>query len=121
VAGVLFAVDGIAVVAVFLARGLDTPPESMPPLLQVTPTHGVLHLVLGVLLSLAGFVRPDQAVRTLRVLGAAYLLLAVAGTFTPLDFGLGLEFEENALHWVVGLVMAVVGFWPEPGSQPRPA
>ena len=40
------------------------------------------------------------------------LLLAVLGTFTPYHFGMQLEFNENALHWVLGSLAFAAGFGP---------
>lgn len=113
ISGVVFTLQGLLLIGLYAARGFDTPPEAMPPGLQLDPRHAVLHLAIGLVGAFVGFRRPSEALVFVRMLAGLYLGLAFLGTFTPYHFGMQLAFEENTFHLVVGTLMAVIGVGPQ--------
>ncbi|HYN89938.1 MAG TPA: DUF4383 domain-containing protein, partial [Ardenticatenaceae bacterium] len=78
--------------------------------LRLDPLHSIIHLLLGLAGSYVGFWRPGASLRFTQLFGLFYLLLALLGTYSDLHFGMQLELEENALHWALGLIAALIGF-----------
>jgi len=109
----LFALQGLVLMALYTLRGFDAHPDTMPPGLKLDPLHSVIHLVTGLIGAYIGFGRPSAAVRFIQIFSVFYLLLAVLGTFTHFHFGMQLQLEENALHWPLGLLAALIGFAPQ--------
>lgn len=110
---VLFALQGVVLMVLYAMRGFDAHPDTMPPGLKLDPLHSVIHLVTGLIGAYIGFWRPSAAVRFIQIFSVFYLLLAVLGTFTHFHFGMQLQLEENALHWPLGLLAALIGFAPQ--------
>jgi hypothetical protein len=108
----VFAVQGLAVLALYGLLGPAARPEDLPLGLQLDRLHGVVHLAIGLLGGYVGFRRPAAALAFVRLFAVVYLLLAIVGTFTPIHLGMELGLPENALHWALGLPAAVIGFWP---------
>lgn len=109
----LFALQGVILMALYAVRGFDAHPDTMPPGLKLDPLHSVIHLVTGLIGAYIGFWRPSVAVRFIQIFSVFYLLLAVLGTFTNFHFGMQLQLEENALHWPLGTLAALIGFAPQ--------
>lgn len=108
----LFVIQGIVVLTFYVLRGMDTSPKALPLGLQLDPIHAVIHLVTGCLAALFAYRYPQKAPAFLRAFAIFYLALAVIGTFTDFHFGLQLELPENALHWSIGGLAAVIGYVP---------
>lgn len=108
----LFALQGAVVLALYALRGWDTPPAALPLGLQLDPLHGVIHLLTGLAGAAFGFLRPMGAMLFLRLFTVFYLGLAVFGTFTHVNFGMQLQLPENALHWFLGSLAALIAFGP---------
>lgn len=110
----LFALQGIVLIGLYAVRGFDTPPDAMPLGLKLDPLHSVIHLVSGLIGTGIALWRPGAAVRFVQGFSLFYLTLAVLGTFAPdhLHLGMQLELAENALHWPLGVIAAVIGFGP---------
>jgi hypothetical protein len=108
----LFVVQAIVVLGFYALRGFDTPSGQLPLGLQLDPRHGVLHLAIGLVGAVAAFVRPSAATAVVRAFAVLYLGLAVLGTFTTVDFGMELALPENTLHFVLGGLALILGFWP---------
>lgn len=106
----LFVLQGIVILALYGMRGFDTHPDSLPPGLRLDPLHGVIHLVTGLIGAYFAFWKPSSALAFLRVFTIFYLGLAIFGTFTPIHFGMQLEFEENSFHWTLSLIAAAIAF-----------
>lgn len=108
-ATLLFAAQGVLLLTLYSVRGFDTNPDSLPLGLQLDPRHSVIHLVFGIIGAAIGFWQPQGAVPFTVFFGLFYLTLAVFGTFTPIHFGMQLLLPENALHWTLGTLAAVIG------------
>ena len=108
-ATILFAAQGVLLLAIYAVRGFDTNPDSLPLGLQLDPRHAVIHLLFGIIGAAIGFWQPEGAVPFTVFFGLFYITLAIFGTFTPIHFGMQLLLPENALHWTLGTLAAVVG------------
>ena len=109
-ATVLFAAQGALLLLIYSVRGFDTNPDSLPLGLQLDPRHSVIHLLFGLIGAAIGFWQPEGAVPFTLFFGLFYIGLAIFGTFTPIHFGMQLLLPENALHWTLGSLAAVIGF-----------
>jgi hypothetical protein len=105
-----FAIQGAIVLGFYLVAGPPADLERLPLGFQLDPIHAAVHLAVGLVGGYVGFLRPSAAMRFLQVFGILYLGLAILGTFTSTHFGMHLEFNENVLHWTVGVLAVVVGF-----------
>jgi hypothetical protein len=115
----LFVIQGVIVLGFYALRGADQPPEALPTGLQLDPIHAVIHLVTGLVAAFFAFGYPRRAAAFLRAFAIFYLALAILGTFTDIHFGMQLELPENALHWSIGTLAAVIGYAPLLGSAPH--
>jgi uncharacterized protein DUF4383 len=109
-ATVLFAAQGTLLLLIYSVRGFDTNPYSLPLGLQLDPRHSVIHLLFGLIGAAIGFWQPEGAVPFTVFFGLFYIALAIFGTFTAMHFGMKLGLSENALHWTLGSIAAVIGF-----------
>ncbi len=78
----------------------------------INPVHNVVHLVTGLIGLWAGFGASGYAMRYNQWLGIVYILVAVLG-FVAMGFMetlLNINFADNLLHIVLGVVLAGVGF-----------
>jgi hypothetical protein len=107
-----FAIQGVVVLAAYAWVGPTLQSDDLPAGLQLDARHAAVHLALGLAGGYVGFAQPSLAVRYVQFFGLTYLFLAVFGTFTTTHFGMELGFNENALHWSLGSLAAVVGFGP---------
>jgi hypothetical protein len=108
-ATVLFAAQGALLLLIYSVRGFNTDPYSLPLGLQLDPRHSLIHLLFGLIGAAIGFWQPEGAVPFAMVFGLFYIALAIFGTFTPIHFGMKLALSENALHWTLGSIAAVIG------------
>jgi len=108
----LFLLQGIALLALYSIKGLNTNPDDMPPGFGLDPIHSVVHLVWGAVATYIGFFQARWSTRFVQVFSVFYTLLAVIGTFTSLRFGMQLELEENTFHWTVGLLTLAIAYGP---------
>jgi hypothetical protein len=106
---ILFAAQGVMLLLIYSVRGFDTDPNSLPLGLRLDPRHSVIHLLFGLIGAAIGFWQPEGAVPFTLFFGLFYIALAVFGTFMPIHFGMKLALSENALHWTLGLLAAVIG------------
>ena len=107
---VFFALQGAGILIYYAVTSGPADLTQLPPGLQLDPIHAALHLAIGLTGGYVGFVRPVASIFFMQVFGLLYLALAVFGTFTSLHFGMHLAFNENALHWTLGIVAVVIGF-----------
>lgn len=116
VMGWVFVVMGIAG---FFVTGMDmeSDPEMAPKLLGLFPLnalHNVVHLLFGVWGIVASRAHPPARTYA-RAAGIAYLALAVLGFVTPDLFGMvPIGFHDIWLHVLIGVVLAIAGFAPQP-------
>jgi hypothetical protein len=109
----------VAVWGFFVTGGSMEPGPDAPAILGLFPVnvlHNLAHLVLGVWGIIAA--RSFGAARTYaRVAGVLYILLAVVGLVDPTAFGLmPLGGADVALHAVLGIILAGVGFTAKPAA-----
>jgi len=111
---VLVAVWGFFVTGGSMEAGPDAP--AILGLFPVNVLHNVAHLILGIWGILAA--RSFDGARTYaRIAGVLYLLLAILGFVDPTTFGLiPLGGANIALHAVLGIILAGVGFTAKPTS-----
>jgi hypothetical protein len=111
---VLVAIWGFFVTGGSMETGPDAP--AILGLFPVNVLHNLAHLILGVWGILAA--RSFDGARTYaRIAGVLYLLLAILGLVDPTAFGLiPLGGADIALHAVLGIILAGVGFTAKPGS-----
>ena len=108
----LIGLQGLLTVVVYWVKGPGTTIADMPLGIQIDFAHGWIHLIPGFIGAYLGWTRHPYALPYVQGFGLFYLTLAVLGTFTDIHFGLQLEFNENALHWVLGGWAAIIGFGP---------
>ena len=111
---VLVAVWGFFVTGTSMEAGPDAP--AILGLFQVNVLHNLAHLILGIwgILAARSF---DGAKTYARIAGVLYLLLAVLGLVDPTTIGLiPLGGADIALHAVLGIILAGVGFTAKPAS-----
>ena len=100
---------------------------------EVNPLHNVVHLLIGVALVIAGAGTAASAKAANSTVGAAYLLLGVAGFFlsvpdggrSPINF-LSLNTADHVLHLASALLLLATGLGADKGAtrareQPEPA
>ena len=113
---VLVAAWGFFVSGGSMEAGSDAP--AILGLFPVNVLHNLAHLLLGIWGILAA--RSFGAARDYaRIAGILYRLLAVLGYVDPTAFGtMPLGGGDIALHAVLGVVLACVGFTAKPGTGP---
>lgn len=82
---------------------------------QVNPLHNIAHIAIGAALVIAGLASTRAAKATNVTIGAAYLLLGIAGFFlagTALNI-LALNTADHILHLASALVLLAVGLSAE--------
>ena len=79
-ATILFAAQGVLLLAIYSVRGFDTSPDALPLGLQLDPRHAVIHLLFGLIGAAIGFWQPEGAVPFTLFFGLFYLALAIFGT-----------------------------------------
>lgn len=82
----------------------------------ISPLHNAVHLLTGVVGLAAGYAAGGSYSKDYnKYLGLVYILVfvvgvvAVVGGITVVDL-LGLDMADNALHLVIGVVLAAVGY-----------
>ena len=111
---VLVAVWGFFVSGGSMEAGMDAP--AILGLFPVNVLHNLAHLILGLWGIVAS--RSFGGAKTYaQIVGILYLLLAVLGFVDPTGFGLiPLGGGNIALHTVLGIILAGVGFTAKPRS-----
>lgn len=109
----------IAVWGFFVSRGSMEAGPDAPAILGLFPVnvlHNLAHLILGIWGIVAS--RSFGSAKTYaQIAGVLYLLLAVLGLVDPTAFGMiPLGGADVALHAVLGLILAGVGFTAKPRS-----
>ncbi|KHK97462.1 hypothetical protein LK09_11950 [Microbacterium mangrovi] len=92
-------------------------------LFMVNPFHNVAHLLIGAALLIFGLVSVKAAKITNTVIGAAYLLLGIAGFFlvgTAVNV-LALNTFDHFLHLASAILLLAVGLGAERERDPRVA
>ena len=110
---VLIAVWGFFVTGGSMEAGMDAP--AILGLFPVNVLHNLAHLILGIWGIVAS--RSFGSARSYaQIAGILYLVLAVLGYVDPTGFGLiPLGGGDIALHAVLGLILAGVGFTAKQG------
>ncbi len=110
---VLIAVWGFFVTGGSMEAGMDAP--AILGLFPVNVLHNLAHLILGIWGIVAS--RSFGSARSYaQIAGILYLVLAVLGFVDPTGFGLiPLGGGDIALHAVLGLILAGVGFTAKQG------
>jgi hypothetical protein len=111
---VLVAVGGFVVTGASMEAGPDAP--AILGFFPVNVLHNLAHLILGIwgILAARSF---DGAKTYARIAGVLYLLLAILGFVDPTAFGLiPLGGADIALHAVLGIILAGVGFTAKPAT-----
>ncbi|MDQ3018667.1 MAG: DUF4383 domain-containing protein [bacterium] len=88
--------------------------------LNSSTMEDLLHVVLGLISLYAGFAGGDSlAIKTARVLGPAYILVAIIGFINPSIGGLwnpDLRTPDHLVHLVLGLIGTYVGYKSVPAN-----
>jgi hypothetical protein len=111
---VLVAVWGFVVSGASMEAGADAP--AILGLFPVNVLHNLAHLLLGIwgILAARSF---DGAKTYTRIAGVLYLVLVVLGLVDPTGFGfIPLGGADIALHAVLGIILAGVGFTAKQAS-----
>jgi hypothetical protein len=90
------------------------------PIFVTDALHDLVHIIIGVVLVIAGTKSMSAAGTALKVFGVVYLLLAIDGFFQP-DSLLGFVTANSAdtwLHLVLGIVLLAVGLMGGKSSEP---
>lgn len=86
--------------------------------------HNCAHLLIGLILAVAAIFGGVASARTVNtIVGAAYLVLGVAGLFllgTPVNF-LAINAPDNVLHFASSVVLLAVGLGAERPKAKKPA
>jgi hypothetical protein len=103
----------------FVSRGSMEAGPDAPAILGLFPVnvlHNLAHLILGLWGIVAS--RSFGSARTYaRLAGVLYILLAIVGLVDPTTFGLiPLGGADIALHAVLGIILAGVGFTAKPAA-----
>ena len=110
---VLVAIWGFFVSGGSMDAGMDAP--AILGLFPVNVLHNVAHLILG-LWGIVASRNFGSAKTYAQIAGVVYLVLAVLGFVDPTGFGLlPLGGADIALHAVLGIILAGVGFTAKPG------
>lgn len=112
---VLIAIWGFFVTGGSMEAGPDAP--AILGLFPVNVLHNLAHLILGLWGIVAS--RSFGSAKTYaQIAGVLYLLLTVLGLVDPTAFGMiPLGGGNIALHVVLGLILAGVGFTAKPGRS----
>ena len=110
--GAVYILVGILGFTVTAGVGLfDTAGGLLLGIFEVNVFHNVAHLLIGAALLIAGLSSVKAAKMTNTVVGAAYLILGVAGLIIiggPLNI-LALNGADNVLHFASAAVLLAVG------------
>ena len=88
-------------------------------LFEVNVFHNVVHVLIGVALLLAAISNAAAARRVNAIIGAAYLVLGLAGLFlvgTPLNI-LAINVADNVLHFGSAAVLLAVGLGADKATR----
>ncbi len=80
----------------------------------VNSLHNIVHLVSGVILLWAGFASAGANAKTANIVfGIVYLVVAIVGfmNVASLVDMLALNWSDNWLHLIIGVVTTAIGLW----------
>ena len=106
--GIVFVIVGILG---FISNPIVGRPETNP-IFVTDMLHDLVHIIIGVVLVIAGRKSEGAASKSLKVFGVVYLLLAVNG-FLDSEKLLGFvaaNSNDTWLHLVLGIVLLAAGF-----------
>jgi hypothetical protein len=116
VIGILYVLIGAAGFAVTMGIGFFAAPGGLLfGIFEVNSFHNVAHLLLGATLLIAGLAGVRAARTVNSVVGAAYLVLGIAGLFvvgSPLNI-LAINGADNVLHFGSAALLLAVGLGAE--------
>ena len=114
--GILYMLIGVAGFAVTMGIGFFAAPGGLLlGIFEVNSFHNVAHLLLGATLLIAGLAGVRAARTVNSVVGAAYLVLGIAGLFvvgSPLNI-LAINGADNVLHFGSAALLLAVGLGAE--------
>lgn len=115
-------VFGIVFILVGILGFVPNPLVGMGALFDTNLAHNLVHLVFGIILVGCALRMPSQSALWLKIIGVAYLLIAVLGFVMVPNGGslLGLvdtNMADHLLHVVLGVVLVVAGFVGKGGSK----
>lgn len=107
-------VFGIVFVLVAILGFIDSGIAGEMAFFQTNTLHDLVHLLFGLILLVTAFTAPAKSALWLKILGVAYLVLAILGFLLIPDGGmlLGLVLMNSADHWlhvVLAVVMILAG------------
>jgi hypothetical protein len=111
---------GVVFILVGLLGFIPNPLVSADGIFAVNAAHNLVHIVTGIAL-LIGAMALNQSQLTLRVVGIAYVLVAILGFFSG-DMLLGfihMNAADRWLHVLLAIILIAAG-WMLPLSAERP-
>ncbi len=90
------------------------------PIFVTDTVHNLVHIIIGVVLVIAGTKTMSAASKALKVFGVVYIILAIDGFFQAeklLGF-VTANGNDTWLHLVLGIVLLIVGFMGAKSSEP---
>jgi len=114
--GILYLLLGVAGFAVTMGIGFFAAPGGLLlGIFEVNSFHNVAHLLLGATLLIAGLAGVRAARTVNSIVGAAYLVLGIAGLFvvgSPFNI-LAINGADNVLHFGSAALLLAVGLGAE--------
>jgi hypothetical protein len=114
--GIFYVLIGIAGFAVTMGIGFFAAPGGLLlGIFEVNSFHNVAHLLLGATLLIAGLAGVRAARTVNSIVGAAYLVLGIAGLFvvgSPFNI-LAINGADNVLHFGSAALLLAVGLGAE--------
>jgi threonine/homoserine/homoserine lactone efflux protein len=98
----------------FIPNGIVS--KSADATFQVDNMHNIVHLIVGIVLLLAGMMGESAASLWLKIFGVIYILLFIDGLFQVKMTGdkllsfITANPADNWLHLVLGILLLIVGF-----------
>lgn len=121
-------VFGVVFIAVGLLGFIDNPiiGDADNVIFHADTTHNMVHIVSGVLFVLVALAAPAAASGFMIVFGLVYLLIGILGLtaigsdgMTKVLGFLHVNGNDNYLHLVLGIVIALTGFMTRRARAPR--
>jgi len=88
-------------------------------LFAVNGAHNLVHLIIGIALVVMSAQGEAMAVKSLKIFGVVYLLVAILGFFmmSPMLGIIVFNGADNWLHLVLGIVLLALGFSSKSGNM----
>ena len=121
VSGFFLLIQGLSTLAFHLYPPFDRAFPALLDITQMIPIHSMLHLVTGILAVTILYRGGENGTYGYALgFGSFYLLLGLAGVWSGLPLGLGLQPFDHPIHLVLGAAGLLAAYLSSPSRKSSP-